>query len=85
MKFAEPKVKSEEKVGAAAKVCSGHFGKQLSAVRKDGRPYTCGFGKECTFAHVSIAGKSEQKLLEVAAGMPPPMKQDIIKAIQGRK
>ena len=85
VKFAEPKVKSEEKVGAAAKVCSGHFGKQLSAVRKDGRPYTCGFGKECTFAHVSIAGKSEQKLLEVAAGMPPPMKQDIIKAIQGRK
>ena len=28
---------------------------------------------------------TEQKLLEVAAGMPSPMKQDIVKAIQARK
>jgi hypothetical protein len=61
VKFVEPK--TAEKAGGPAKVCSGHLGKQLAAVRKDGRPYACGFGKVCTFAHVSIAGKSNQKLL----------------------
>ena len=83
VKFAEPKM--EVKPAGAAKVCSGHLGKQLSAVRKDGRPYACGFGKDCTFVHVSIVGKSDQKLLEIAAGMPPPMKQDITRAIQAKK
>jgi hypothetical protein len=83
VKFAE--IKSEEKPGAPAKVCSGHFGKQLAAVRKDGRPYACGFGKECTFVHMSVSGKSEQKLMEVAASMPSPMKQDMVRAIQARK
>jgi hypothetical protein len=62
--------KSEEKAGGATKVCSGHLGKQLSAVRKDGRPYSCGYGKDCTFSHLSIVGKSDQKLLEIAASMP---------------
>jgi hypothetical protein len=66
-------------------VCSGHLGKQLAAVRKDGRPYACGFGKDCTLSHVSIVGKSNQKLLEIAAGMPSPMKQDLTKAIGSKK
>ena len=83
VKFAEPKL--EEEGGAATKVCSGHLGKQLAAVRKDGRPYACGFGKDCTFSHVSIVGKSNQKLLEIAAGMPSPMKQDLTKAIGSKK
>lgn len=83
VKFAD--VKAEAKSASAAKVCSGHLGKQLSAVRKDGRPYVCGFGKDCTFVHMSIAGMTNQKLLEVAAGMPSPMKQDITKAVQARK
>jgi hypothetical protein len=78
-------IKAEERIGSATKVCSGHLGKQLAAVRKDGRPYACGFGKDCTFVHMSIAGKSDQKLLEIAAGMPSPMKQDIVKAIQAKK
>jgi hypothetical protein len=69
----------------ATKVCSGHLGKQLAATRKDGRPYTCAYGKDCTFVHMSIAGKSNQKLLEVATTMPPPMKQDISRAINSRK
>jgi hypothetical protein len=47
--------------------------------------YTCGFGKDCTFTHMSVAGKSDQKLLEVAATMPPPMRQDIIRANNARK
>ena len=83
VKFVEPK--SEEKAGGATKVCSGHLGKQLAAVRKDGRPYTCGYGKDCTFVHMSIVGKTDQKLLEIAAGMPPPMKADITRAVNLRK
>jgi hypothetical protein len=79
VKFVESK---KEKPAGATKVYSGHLGKQLAAVRKDGRPYTCGFGKDCTFVHMSIAGKSDQKLLEV---MPPPMKQDITRAIHAKK
>ena len=87
VKFAEPKLepKLEDKGVAATKVCSGHLGKQLAAVRKDGRPYSCGFGKDCTFSHVSIAGKSSQKLLEIAAGMPSPRRQDLTKAIGSKK
>jgi hypothetical protein len=83
VKFVEPKV--EDKPTGATKVCSGHLGKQLAAVRKDGRQYTCAYGKDCTFVHMSIAGKSDQKLLEIAATMPPPMKQDITRAINAKK
>jgi Alliinase EGF-like domain len=83
VRFAESE--AEEKPVSATKVCSGHLRKHLAAVRKDGRPYTCGFGKDCTFVHMSIAGKSDQKLLEVAAAMPPPMKQDITRAIHAKK
>ena len=82
VKFLEAKI---EKGAAATKVCSGHFGKQLDAVRKDGRPYACGFGKDCTFIHMSVAGKSDQKLNEIASGMPSPMKQDLLKAILAKK
>jgi hypothetical protein len=46
VKVVEPK--SEERAGGATKVCSGHLGKQLSAVRKDGRPYSCSYGKDPT-------------------------------------
>ena len=78
-------VKAEAKTATAAKVCSGHLGKQLSAVRKDGRRYVCTFGKDCTFVHISIAGMTNQKLTDVAAGIPSQMRQDITKAIQARK
>jgi hypothetical protein len=83
VKFVEPK--AEDKPTGATKVCSGHLGKQLTAVRKDGRQYACAYGKDCTFVHMSIAGKSDQKLLEIAATMPPPMKQDITRAINAKK
>ena len=83
VKFAE--VKSEDKVSGASKVCSGHFGKQLGAVRKDGRAYACGFGKDCTFVHTIIDGRSKEKLSEIASSMPSPMKQDMLRAIQARK
>lgn len=84
VKFAE--TKSVDKAGpAATKVCSGHLGKQLAAVRKDGRPYACGYGKDCTFSHVSIAGKTDQRLTEIVSGMPSPIKQDLLKALQSKK
>ena len=54
-------------------------------MRKDGRPYACGFGKDCTFIQMSVAGKSNQNLKEIASGMPPPMKQDLLKAILAKK
>jgi hypothetical protein len=78
-------MKSEDKAAGEAKICSGHFGKQLEAVRKDGRPSSCGFEIYCTLAHTSIVGKSKEKLTEKASGMPPPMKQDLIRSIQERK
>jgi hypothetical protein len=33
--------------------CSGFLGGQIGAVRKDGRPYSCNRGKECTYIHLS--------------------------------
>ena len=84
VKFAETKM--DDKVGpVATKVCSGHIGKQLGAVRKDGRPYACGYGKDCTFSHVTIANKTDQRLTEIVASMPSPIQQDLLKSIQSRK
>jgi hypothetical protein len=78
-------VKEEKSNTGATKICCGHFGKQLSATRKDGRPYLCGFDKACTFLHVPIAGKSDDKLIEMASQMPASMKQDFLRAIAARK
>ena len=84
VKFAD--TKTDGKVGpVATKVCSGHLGKQLGAVRKDGRLYACGYGKDCTFSHVTIENKTDQRLTEIVASMPSPIKQDLLKAIQSRK
>ena len=53
-----PGDRTTEKLKAAqSKPCSAHLGFQLSAVRKDGRPYTCSHGKNCTYRHISILGK----------------------------
>jgi hypothetical protein len=79
VKFVEG-VKEEKGSPGPAKICSGHMGKQLAAVRKDGRPYVCAFDKSCTFVHMSIAGKSE-----IASSMPAPIKHDLIRAINMRK
>lgn len=84
VKFASD-IKEEKGSPGPAKICSGHMGKQLAAVRKDGRPYACGFDKNCTFVHLSIAGKSDEKLLEIAGTMPSPIKSDLIRAINLRK
>jgi hypothetical protein len=84
VKFVEG-VKEEKGSPGPAKICSGHMGKQLAAVRKDGRPYVCAFDKSCTFVHMSIAGKSDERLTEIASSMPAPIKHDLIRAINMRK
>ena len=87
---APAKVKSE-KGGAgevndrSSKPCAGHLGGQLGATRRDGRAYECKFGKDCIFSHVSIAGKTSEKLLDIAAGLPSAALADIKKAIAARK
>ena len=54
-------------------------------MRRDGRPYDCKFSKDCIFSQVSVAGKSNQKLLDIAAGLPSAALSDIKKAITARK
>ena len=87
---APEKIKREKDVGGVAgdkssKPCAGHLGGQLAATRRDGRVYECKFGKDCIFSHVSIAGKTSEMLLDIAAGLPPAALADIKKAIAARK
>ena len=87
---APAKIKSEkgragEVNDKSSKPCAGHLGGQLGATRRDGRAYECKFGKDCIFSHVSIAGKTSEKLLDIAAGLPPAALADIKKAIAARK
>jgi hypothetical protein len=60
VKWAE--VRPENKTTPPKRTCSAFLGRQLGATRKVGRPYACNYGKECSFAHVSVAGKSNEKL-----------------------
>jgi hypothetical protein len=84
VKFVEGAKKDKGPPGPS-KICSGHMGKQLSVVRKDGQPYLCAYDKSCTFVHTSISGKSDERLLEIASTMPLPIKHDLIRAISLRK
>ena len=61
------------------------MGSQLGATRKDGRSYACDFGKDCSFAHVSVAGKSKERLGDIVSSMMPSVKADPTKAILSRK
>ena len=74
-----------EVIDKSSKPCAGDFGQQLGAMRRDGRPYDCKFGTGCIFGHVSIAGKTNQKLLEMAARLPSSAQADMKKAIAARK
>ena len=85
IKFADSVKEETTSEPGPSKVCSGHFGKQISAVRKDGRPYSCKFIKGCTFVHISIVGMSEGAMIEVASQMPSPIKRDFLSAIHARK
>jgi hypothetical protein len=82
VKFAE---KATEDKPAMTKACVGHLGSQLGAVKHDGRPYKCIHGATCHFRHISINGKSDQRLLDLVAGMPATAQTDLKKAIGARK
>ena len=81
------KTAAAEEMGpkGSPKTCTGHFGGLVGAVKSDGRPYACSYGKECVFWHLSIDGSTEQKLLKVAAVMPTVPQRDIVRAIKARK
>lgn len=83
VKFGESIV--EDKKIANQRTCSGFFGSQLGAVRKDGRPYACNFGKDCAFSHVSVAGKSKTRLRDIVSTMTPGVRTDLTKAIEDKK
>jgi hypothetical protein len=84
VKFTE--VTQETKKSLPKRTCSGYnLGSQLGAIRKDRRPYACGFDKDCAFAHVSVAGKSKDRLSKMVSAIAPNVKSDLTKAIQSRK
>lgn len=90
VKADKPTVKSSTKSTEEPKVppskpCSGHLGSQLEAVRKDGRKYKCSHGKDCTYRHISASGKSNQKLYDIIASMPPSIRSDLKRAIDKRE
>lgn len=76
---------AEDRKPSSGKVCAGNLGSQLGAIRRNGSTYDCKFGKECAFRHMSIEGKSVEKLLEATASLPPVAQSDIRKALQKRK
>jgi hypothetical protein len=82
VKFVE---KPLEEKSALSKPCAGHLGSQLGAVRHDGRPYKCIHGAGCTFRHVSIAGKTDQRLNDLISTMPAAAQTDLRKAIGSKK
>ena len=64
--------------------CVGHLGSGLRAVTKDGRPYTCKFGKDCSFKHIDIEGKSKQKLLDIVGSLTAVARADLTRAVVKR-
>ena len=67
------------------RTCVGHLGHALGAVSKDGKPYTCKFGKDCAFKHVEVEGKSKQKLLDIAGSLTTTARADLTRAVMKRQ
>ena len=66
----------------STKPCSGYMGGLLGAVKKDGRPYRCEFGSNCSYKHISPAGKSDEKVLDYIESMSTTARFDLRKAIR---
>jgi hypothetical protein len=75
----------DEKKAGPRKSCSGFLGGQIGALRKDGRPYSCDRGKKCGYVHISVAGKTTQRLMDIISDISAPTRDDLQKAIQKRK
>lgn len=82
VKFVE---KTTEDKPVLSKPCAGHLGNQIGAVKQDGRPYKCVHGAGCTFRHVSITGKTDQRLQDLISTMPAAAQTDLRKAIGTKK
>ena len=72
---------SDSKKEASSRPCVGHLGHLLGAVNKDGRPYTCKFGKDCAFRHVSVDDKSKQRLLDIVGSLTSTPRADLTRAV----
>ena len=60
--------------------CTGFIGEQLKAVLADGARYTCAFGSDCVFRHVTIKRKSHKEMSELFAQVPTLTRIDYRKA-----
>jgi hypothetical protein len=50
---------------------------QLAQSHSEGRPYSCNFGKDSSFAHVSVAGRSKDRLNDMVSAMAANVKADL--------
>jgi hypothetical protein len=82
VKFAD---KTPDDKAILTKPCAGHIGSQLGAVKPDGRPYKCVHGDRCTFRHVSVTGKTDQRLHDLVATMAVHVQSDLRKVISLKK
>ena len=82
VKFAD---KPAEPKAQPSKPCAGHLGSLLGAVNKDGRAYACTHGSNCKFRHVTVTGRTDQKLNDLVASMPATAQVDLKRAIKSRK
>ena len=73
-----------DKKELSARPCVGHLGNLLGAVNKDGRLYSCKFGKECAFRHLSVEDKSKQRLLDIVGSLTAIPRADLTRAIVKR-
>ena len=67
----------------STKPCAGFLGGLLGAKNKNGRPYKCDWGGQCSYTHVTPEGKSVEKLLEYAQSMSSTARVDLRRAIKG--
>ena len=75
---------SDDRKEVSTRPCAGHLGNLLGAVNKDGRFYTCKFGKDCAFRHITIEGKSRQILLDIVGSLTAVPRADLTRAIVKR-
>ena len=75
---------SDNRKEISTRPCAGHLGNLLGAVNKDGRLYTCKFGKDCAFRHITIEGKSRQRLLDIVGSLTAVPRADLTRAVVKR-
>ena len=73
-----------DKKEPSSRPCVGNLGSLLGAVNKDGRPYSCKFGGDCAFDHMTLAGKSKQRLLDIVGSLTATPRADLTRAVMSR-